>query len=140
MKKILPSLIVAFGVLFLGNSVSAEEVKEYGGWSDDNGYYQNNETSNKSNKNSLFAGPPDHQSSAETKAENNAGYERVVAKTDWPGVYHYSQAWYQHRVTGGKKASNRVWGTGNTVAKSGWVAVNVGNNAMYQRRTSYGSE
>lgn len=146
-KRLLLCFTLILGVLFFGNSVSAstdEGSIEYGGWSEDEGYYQNSNEimeGNESGELTPFSaqGPPHHVSSMDVRYVYGTPQRRVVAKTTWPGnTYHYSQAWFQNRLNGYRINSNRVWGTKSTTARSGWLEASTANSAIYQARTSYG--
>ncbi|GAA0491493.1 hypothetical protein GCM10008986_17040 [Salinibacillus aidingensis] len=52
-------------------------------------------------------------------------YERVVATTIWPYVYHYSRARYESWTSGEIIGdSGRVWGWDQTEARSGYAPTN----------------
>lgn len=89
-----------------------------GGWSEEDGNF----SGFKANGFSAYS-TPTHTGTVEAK-EEGAGvlWERVVGKTSWSGVYHYSRARFEGRITGNITAdSGRVWGTSETAAYSGWI-------------------
>ena len=90
----------------------------YGGWSEDTGYF----TLRQDNGISSFAtSNPIHRATKEYTRRGSAVYERVIADTTWPGVYHYSRARYESAISGRAEAdSKRQWGVSKTQAISGW--------------------
>lgn len=105
-------------MLSSANAVTLDDPTIYGGWSEDTGYFTLRQDSGFS---SLATSNPVHRATKDYTRRGSAVYERVIANTTWPGVYHYSRARYESAITGSEAAdSGRVWGLGTTQAISGW--------------------
>lgn len=63
--------------------------------------------------------------------------KRAVGKTEW-GVHHFTRAWLQKRNGTARQGVVTVYGTGTTMAKSGWGNTNLISPDPYVARTGYG--
>ncbi|MFE5473172.1 hypothetical protein [Bacillus safensis] len=107
--------VVAFAGL-LGSSVlpSNASATEHLGWDEDIGVVQQGFATLAASK------PQSHKGYRELNDRMNR--HRAVGITKWKGKKHYTTARYEKRwpLSGVITSSGRVWGTGKTIAKSGW--------------------
>lgn len=119
-------------ILSSADAVILDDPTIYGGWSEDTGYFTLRQDSDIS---SFAIGNPIHSATKDYTRRGSAVYERVIANTTWPGVYHYSRARYESAISGRAEAdSGRVWGFGTTQAISGWHPGDLG----WVAKTYYG--
>ncbi|WP_285767208.1 hypothetical protein [Peribacillus sp. SI8-4] len=114
--KITATCVFAAAVLCtVPNSSFAAE----GGWTEGEGSW----ISTNSQQVSTFAAaskPQSHKATIETQTKSTYVAKRVVARTSWKGVKHYSRARFEG-MFGVQGDSYRVYGTGSTVAKSKYI-------------------
>lgn len=142
-KTIFVSMILGAFFIFSPQVLGAEpdDATEYGGWAEEEGYYQNNvesESERVGTSSVSSSATADHRARTETRTRSGGVERRVVATTIWGNNYHYTQAWLQHRITGSRSGTNRVWGFGSTVARSGWGSGELASLSVVQARSSYG--
>lgn len=65
--------------------------------------------------------PDKHWATYDYKDMSSYLAKRVVAHTDWKGMYHCSRARLESSLVGIEGDSGRVWGMDKTVAYSGFV-------------------
>ncbi|CAH8769574.1 hypothetical protein QJQ58_13545 [Paenibacillus dendritiformis] len=126
-KRGLPIVALATGLVIASitpNTLIAQSIASKtvaGGWDEKNGYFTI--SNNTPTSLSLAASSPKHEGSVESAyGGKNVLLERAVGKTTWEGVYHYSRARFEGRLTGKITAdSDRVWGTSETEAYSDWI-------------------
>ncbi|MGP4073303.1 hypothetical protein ACTWQB_12200 [Piscibacillus sp. B03] len=135
-KKITTILLISLGALLLSTvNVAAEEHEEIGGWSEDTGYYSNEDESSKdfSIQSATHKGWVTYRGGDNTRIEKAA-----VGETTWAAT-HFTRAWLQERNGSARKGQHTVYGSGYTKAQSGWGIHHTYSPDPYVARTGYGS-
>lgn len=118
--KLVGSLAFAVSLVSISPAISfAAE----GGWTEGQGnWIGSNPNSTIMSVSLMSATKPDkHWATYDYKSHSSYLAERVVAHTNWKGVYHYSRARYESKLVGIEGDSGRVWGWDKTVAYSKYV-------------------
>ncbi|KRT87079.1 MULTISPECIES: hypothetical protein [Bacillus] len=114
-KSVVLSAVALAGLVGSSLIPSNAHASEYLGWDEESG----------------IVNPDNYSISAKNKPDSHKGWSelnykmnrhRAVGVTKWKGKRHYTTARYERRwpFSGVITSSGRVWGTGKTVAKSGW--------------------
>ena len=95
-----------------------------GGWIEGQGYFTNTETLQEVASASTFddavpRSKPDHQGFLETKAYNGVVRKRMIARTTWSGVRHYTMAILK-KGSRTVENSGKRWGRSKTAAVTPW--------------------
>jgi hypothetical protein len=108
-----------------------------GGWSEGEGYWQENDYSNTLSIMAASSKSPDYHKGYTEYGSPKSTYvpARVVGETGWKGKYHYTRARFEWYITGAVALdSDRVWGWDYTIAKTGYT-----DPAFYHARTYWGT-
>ncbi len=111
---------------FVVSIVSVSPITSFaaeGGWTEGEGNWVGSSSTTNPNLISPMSSttPDKHWATYDYKDENTYLAKRVVAHTNWTGMYHYSRARFESSIFGIEGDSGRVWGMDKTVAYSGYV-------------------
>lgn len=120
----------------------ADDGKDVGGWSEEQGYFIVAEASG--DVQPLANSQVQHTGKAEQKSINGTTNKRAHGWTTWAGKYHYTTAQLEHYgpfCSGVFTSSGRQWGWSGTEAYTAWrpFKPNACCDNIGQARTYYGS-